>query len=123
MSFEDGRERKIYYSEKTPITYLEPFEYLFLGYCQHIIRQEDHPLRIEVVGEMVNILYEPIGLWPQGDRERRYILPIMQEDIQILKSLEEEFKNWYYKEYMKGSLKNFLDHYLNNVVYNGQYLL
>ena len=39
VSFKDGRERKIYYSEKTPITYLEPFEYLFLEYCQHIIRQ------------------------------------------------------------------------------------
>ena len=58
-------ERKIYYSEIIPVVYLEPFEYLFLEYCQHIIRQENHLLKLEMTYNMVEILYDPIGRWSQ----------------------------------------------------------
>ena len=51
MCFDDGRERSTHYSTMTLLVHLEPFEYLFLEYCRHIIRQEHHPLKLEFASE------------------------------------------------------------------------
>ena len=44
----------------TPLVHLKPFEYLFLEYCRHIIRQDHHPLKLELASEMTEILYKAI---------------------------------------------------------------